>query len=549
MKQKADIKQIFNKIFQKVPIMAKTLLLFFPLQLILMVLYVQVISYLSAPDFYNINDLTYSICWVFLAMLPYVITEKRFIYIIILTIVFIGNFLNLLHILTIECPINETTLYTIVNTNISETRDFISMSINIRHLLLIPFLAIYIWGISRKKSIHQVRKSKLTIIIFVILLSIFLGRRAYYAPHPKYVTPPTFQTSITFVENIKSIKELKKRNVITIDAQRVSNTEQPCVFVLIIGESCNRNRMSLYNYNRKTTPLLEKRTDIICYNNVVSGYSNTLQSVLSLLTESNLENKKAPSQSISLVDVFHSARFKTYWLSNQAPRGWIDESITNIAKTCDNSNFVNEHGSKEYYDENLFPMVNNALKDTCFNKFLIIHLMGSHANYAKRYPPNFEKFKEYSSKTEKIINEYDNSILYNDFIVDSIFNILSDYTQKHKTTIGSAVYLSDHGENVYDEFKNHGHAYAHILPKANVEVPFIVWLSPQFHSAYQNKCKHIANNASQPFVTDDLFHAAIDLNDISTLVFDKTRSLFNLEFNFKRIRILEDNHDYDSPNF
>ena len=44
--------------------------------------------------------------------------------------------------------------------------------------------------------------------------------------------------------------------------------------------------------------------------------------------------------------------------------------------------------------------------------------MGSHTAYRKRYPKEFEK---YSGKTdqEQTIAEYHNSILYNDFVVDS----------------------------------------------------------------------------------------------------------------------------------
>ena len=55
------------------------------------------------------------------------------------------------------------------------------------------------------------------------------------------------------------------------------------------------------------------------------------------------------------------------------------------------------------------------------------HLMGSHSSYSKRYPAEYNIFTDYSTKKEKIINEYDNSVLYNDFIVDSLLNILDSY--------------------------------------------------------------------------------------------------------------------------
>jgi heptose-I-phosphate ethanolaminephosphotransferase len=534
---------------------ATTLLAFFPLQLVLMTLFVQIVAYLSYTSFYSSRELLYSLCWIPFLTLPYVVTGKRFLYIIVLTIVFIGNFFNLIHILTTNSPINASSLFIILNTNWSEATEFMDLQIKFRHLLLIPFVAIFIWGIIKKMPNVTMNKSKLAIcviFVFLLLLTIFLGRRAYYGRHARYVFPPTTQAFIALTEEMKSYKALKKREIMPIEANRISNVDEPCVFVLIIGESCSRNHMSLYDYHKETTPLLENRTDIVCFNNVVSSHSNTIKSILTFLTEANLENKKDAAQSISLLDIFHAAKFKTYWLSNQSPIGFADNAIYNIAKTSDKTIFTNlyANGSNESlritaYDENIFQPLVATLKEPYTSKFIVVHLMGSHSAYDKRYPIDFKKFEKYLSKNEKLINEYDNSIFYNDFVVDSLFNILSDYCQRNKETICSAIYLSDHGQNVYDENDAVGHTYSHIIPKANVEVPFIVWTAPHFRSLYPHKYQNIENAIEFPFVTDDLFHSVIDLTDIDCLLFEKNRSLFHPDFNVKRKRILEDNHDYD----
>src|SRR5436853_5501709 len=171
--------------------------------------------------------------------------------------------------------------------------------------------------------------------------------------------------------------------------------------------------MSLYNYFKKTDPRLEKRNDIIVYKNVVSAYSNTLNALLSALTESNLENKMSFDKSISLIDVFHSSGFKTIWLSNQSPIGVWDNAIYNLAQTSDISIFVNNNGNTSFestylssYDEQLFGPFYSAIKDTAKDKFIVIHLMGSHSAYSKRYPPEFNKFNNYKTRREKLINEY-----------------------------------------------------------------------------------------------------------------------------------------------
>jgi heptose-I-phosphate ethanolaminephosphotransferase len=307
--------------------------------------------------------------------------------------------------------------------------------------------------------------------------------------------------------------------------------------------------MSLYGYGRETNPLLEKRNDIKVFDDVVSPYSNTLNSVLTILSESNLINKKEVTKSINVFDVFHSAGFKTYWLSNQSPIGIWDNQVTVFANQADVTKFVNISGNSSFeammlssYDAKLFKPFITSLNDSTKRKFIVLHLMGSHSSYSKRYPDKFDVFKGNGDK-EELIAQYDNSILYNDFIVDSIFRILKSHAGKNK--IATAIYLSDHGENVYDESDRVGHDYSGVLPKSNVEIPFIVWLSDKYQTEHPDKVKQIKSAMHKPFVSDDLFHTILDLNCIETPAFKPEHSLFNPKFFSGRKRVLEDEMDYD----
>jgi heptose-I-phosphate ethanolaminephosphotransferase len=86
----------------------------------------------------------------------------------------------------------------------------------------------------------------------------------------------------------------------------------------------------------------------------------------------------------------------------------------------------------------------------------------------------------------------------------------------------------------YDELNDAGHNFNGSLPKSNVEIPFVVWLSSQYANYNSNKTKFINQNKDLPFVTDDLFHAVIDMNDIKTLYLQENRSIFNAKYNTKR---------------
>lgn len=530
----------------------KTLKQLYPPFLLIMILYVQVISLLFNYSIYDYRELLILFCWIPLFTLPYFLVKKKIVYKTVVTIFFIGGFINLCHLVVLKGPINASSLFIMLNTNMNEAKEFMELKMNLLMLLIIPYIFLFVVAIRSAKPIVVYPKSQYIVAILLLFSIIFISENIINNRFIRKGVPQTAKALISFNNELKTYKAIKKRNVVNIEARIDSTDSEQRIFVLIIGESCNRNHMSLYNYSKRTTPKLEQRNDIIVYTNVVSAYSNTLGAVLSALSESNLENKMSFDKSISIIDVFHSLKYKTIWLSNQSPIGVWDNAVYNLAQTSDVTNFVNNSGNSSFestylssYDEKLFEPFHSVLNDSSQDKFIVIHLMGSHSAYAKRYPPEFNQFDKHTSKKERRINEYDNSVLYNDFVVDSLLNILKTYCLKQNKAICSSIYLSDHAENVYDENDNVGHDYSGSLPKSNVEIPFIVWLSSGYKDFYSHKQQTIISNKDLPFVSDDLFHSIIDLNNIECKEYLKDRSVFNHEFNSNRPRILEDNMNYD----
>ena len=279
----------------------------------------------------------------------------------------------------------------------------------------------------------------------------------------------------------------------------------------------------------------------------MSPYSNTINVVLTILSESNLEENVPLNKSVDAFDIFHSAGFKTFWLSNQSPVGIWDNIVTVFAKKADHCDFVNLVSNSSFestlntsYDEKLFTPFQKSLNDSSDNKLIVLHLMGNHSKYKKRYPSSYDKLKG-KGDHEETIATYDNSVLYNDFIVDSLIKMI----EKKVSESISFIYLSDHGENVYDEDNKVGHDFVNVLPKSHVEIPFIVWLSNKYRRTNPEKLKSIKNNKDAPFVTDNLFHCLMDLSNIKSPYLKPEKSIFNKYFDFSRKRILEDGRDYD----
>ncbi|HEF4899786.1 TPA: sulfatase-like hydrolase/transferase, partial [Campylobacter lari] len=79
----------------------------------------------------------------------------------------------------------------------------------------------------------------------------------------------------------------------------------------------------------------------------------------------------------------------------------------------------------------------------------VIQLMGTHFKYDRRYEKQFAKFtskdikRNLDEKFKVNIANYANAVLYNDYFVNEIFNLFKD-----KEAI--IVYISDHGESVYE---------------------------------------------------------------------------------------------------
>tara|TARA_Y100001933_G_scaffold173116_2_gene171364 strand:+ start:16736 stop:18406 length:1671 start_codon:yes stop_codon:yes gene_type:complete len=530
----------------------KVLSLLYPPFLVLLVLSPTIVGFLVDYELSDSFSMLINLMWMLVITIPYCIFQKKIIYRIGLIVYFIIGFVEIGHWITMKGPLSIISLLIISNTNYEEAVSFLNMKSTWGYITLIVYTLIFIlaFRISPKRIRVKNRLVHIGAVVIIFGLIVFSLRNSI----PKYrFLPQSVKISYAFVNELRDYKRASDENKLqVVDAVLDKPPNQKHTFVLILGETCSRNHMSLYGADINTNPKLSKRKDIIKFTDVISGYNYTIQSVPAMLSQTNLENKLGIAESIDILDTFHSAGFKTFWISNQSPIGIWDNVISGIARKSDHTEFVNtsSNSSQEAilsraYDENLFKPFKSALEEDENSKFIVLHLMGSHNTYSKRYPPSFEHFKGKSSRKEEVIAEYRNSIRYNDFVVDSLLTILDFYTLSEGNEVSSAIYVSDHGENVFDEMDGLGHDYAKELPRAVVEIPFLVWLSPGYREKNTGKVNSILENKDKPYVTDDLFHSMIDISNIKTPLLDSTKSVFNQHFDHKRRRVLVDGKDYD----
>lgn len=523
----------------------------YPPYLVLLVLTPIIIGFIIDHELSDSRYIIINLIWIPLFTIPYILLQKRIIYQLASLVYFFVGFVEISHWIILKGPLTITSILVMSNTNLQETIEFFDLKATSGLMILIPYIFLFFFSFQHSPKYYQSKIRPYLIGVVLLVSAIFIFENSIHGRLIRKGVPQILKVTFSFIDKINLYKEAMQEiapRKVNANSTFVDNRQ---TFVLILGESCSRRHMSLYGASRKTNPKLEIRNDLIVYNNVISPYSNTLKSVLAMLSQSNLEQKISFENSIDIIDVFHSAGFKTYWISNQSPIGIWDNLVTVFAKKSDYFKFVNTTSNSSFeatlttsYDSKLFKPFFAALNEDVNKKFIVLHLMGSHSSYSKRYPAEFDIFSG-TNKKEATIAEYDNSLLYNDFIVDSLLNIIisNDFPKNNRIT--SVIYLSDHGENVYDELNRVGHDYSNELPKANVEVPFIVWLSPAYVKLNPVKATIIKSNSNKPFVLDDLFHSIMDLNGIQSLYLEEERSIFSEKFNEIRQRILEDGKDYD----
>lgn len=322
-----------------------------------------------------------------------------------------------------------------------------------------------------------------------------------------------------------------------------NESKQPDNVLLIVGESHNKYFSSLYGYEKCTNPLLEKRMnkgELVVFYDVVSPATTTIPSFKYMMSTFNNESTLPWYEEQTLSQIVSNSGYSTYWLSNQSKLGFWNNLMAKYASLFDVAYFTEDFftdNRKANFDESLLYLLNRQISnDTIEKRFVLFHLMGSHPDFKKRYPKKYDIFKSVdymgNATTAGIKSNYDNSLLYNDFVLNEIF---THYQNKDVV----AIYLSDHGLDVFQSDTTYaGHAKNNKLSVENaIKIPFIIYMSPVFQKKHSDLAQRIRGSVYNSFMTDDIIYMIMDLMGVSfasdtTLV--EKKSLLSKKYRPKR---------------
>jgi heptose-I-phosphate ethanolaminephosphotransferase len=340
---------------------------------------------------------------------------------------------------------------------------------------------------------------------------------------------------VQYREQLTNMQALLKGNAQIPPLQNLQdkNADLPATLVLIIGESTNRQHMSLYGYPRKTTPLLDAMKDeMLVFKQVIGPRPYTIEALQQVLTFADQQHPDLYLTKPSIMNMMRQAGYKSFWITNQQTMTKRNTMLTTFSKYTDKQVYLNNtrlQNSRQYDGDVLAPFA-EALQDPAPRKLIVLHLLGTHMKYKYRYPDEYIHFKDnanldpvLSKNKVEVINSYDNAVLYNDFVVSNIIKIYEKSRQN-----GFLVYFSDHGEDVYEApgYDVLGRNEASpTLPM--YAVPFLLWMTPDWRA----KMPEINNDVlERPYSMSHFIHTWADLAGLQFSDYEPHKSLINKEF-------------------
>lgn len=315
-------------------------------------------------------------------------------------------------------------------------------------------------------------------------------------------TPPG-RLVTAIVQMKKQDREKEARRTAYLTARADTCTFRSSRIVLVIGESFNKHHASAYGYRLPTTPFLDAHkadTALVLFTDAVSPRN---------MTSAVFEQLFA----VPFPAILKRAGFTVNGYSNQHP---LAEGIDRFTaggnlfsdRTLNDVSFSYRNREIYPFDEAFLEAELPAVPSAA-PVLDIIHLKGQHFDYEKHYPPEWAFFTmdNYPVGTREEVMHYDNATRYHDAVLEKIRHYYSD-------TDAIVIFLSDHGEEVFDELPISGRSHAKPGPaeaRAEYEVPMWIWYSDAYGKNHPDVVKALPEAAHRPFYTPDVAHLILDL--------------------------------------
>lgn len=484
-------------------------------------------------------------------------------------------------LLCYQSPYSMTVLQLLLETNTREATEFLNGYGVLGQLALataitfgmiaVSRLVVWLFGRLERKSPFISHLS-----FFILLLSASCQGYSYYRLFQSY----TAEVTMTIAENkymplrnspfirflyghalnVVSTKELKVL-VKTVEKTEVDSCSfRSPVIVLLIGESYNKYHSPLYNPKaRQTTPnlcRLKEQGNLIVFDNALSPYNVTSK------TFRHMFSTYYPGCGREWVDctlfpaVFRKAGYRVWFITNQfAGEENNKDHHDHVGGTIFNQyklrqmQFTHMNTEATRYDMELLSQLPPADTLAAQPSLLIFHMLGQHEDYSERYPEAYNHFTADSIQNDfggergrRVVAEYDNATLYNDAVVSTLL-------EKYAGQDVVAIYLSDHGEEIYDWrnscYRTNSDQMTPEIARYQYEIPLLFYVSDTFKAEHPDLLAEIQAAQHKPFYATMLPFALFHLAGISHADYKPSLDILSPDFDESYPRIIREDVYYD----
>ena len=395
------------------------------------------------------------------------------------------------------------------------------MSSILRKVLLISLPILFVVGIIALSISIKLRKSERTFSNIVPDAAGLVWMKLYK------IYPYNLYLETTDILLMRQRQRTLQKQVEDFRFGIAPQADESALYVLVIGEAARYDHFSLNGYQRSTTPYLESTENLISFDSAFSQANLTTYSVPLMLTRAMARDSETAYKERSIVEAFQEAGFRSDMISKQQLHSQFTQRIMNV---CDDQYaYTKPIDVAGNYDGEMVDKVREFTRDTA--QFMVLHSLGCHFRYEQRYPEQYAVYEpvlgqsfSYSMLSEpnkdKLINAYDNAILYTDAFLHQLICYMDSLDKP-----AVMVYMSDHGESFWDDEQKlllHG---SYVISKYEYHVPLLVWYSEEYAALHRAKIESMEQNRTTPLSSDVLFYSLLDLADISSPVIDSTRSI------------------------
>ena len=362
-------------------------------------------------------------------------------------------------------------------------------------VLTMPAISLIYW--LNNKWQNQIRKLPMVSFLFIFYF--------IYNPARTFITNNTWgrQPSIQEFDGVNTYLSLsyflgrilpgkllasesdKKEANIT----RVKGDTKDLNILFVLGESLTPNHMSLYGYERDTTPYLKSISgdpNFTYMEALSSGVSSDIAVAMFFNNTYGLGGTKYIfSGENCLFNLALKQGYETKFYSTQSSQQlrYINSSICpkyiNDMKSLDDidPDIIDPNAAD---DMHLIKELRKMDMGSKKNQFVVLHMRGTHGPFNLRYPAEFAKFAPIDAPTSNRSGHYDNGVAYFDHFFKELLAEVKTFD-----TPTLVVYVSDHGEGLGEEgVWGHGSLnlisattplliYKHKLPDLEVQLPKI----------------------------------------------------------------------------